>query len=184
MTTLELLIALTITSLVGLGVAAMLSAAAYGSDGQRDLQRTIVARKVVQERLGATLRSARFVLDAGTDHLVLWLGDDDGSGVPDTAELVRIEFDADAGTLRELVPDTDALGNDAHDPDDDFGALTAGWRDTGDMIARAWARGVSGVRFDLDDAEPRSASLVGFRITLTDGLVSDTMATAFALRNG
>ena len=103
LTLVELLIAVTITALVGAGVATMLVATTRGTSSRTDLRGLVVKHKTLSARLGSSIRSAKMVLAAGSDFVVLWAHDDRANDLPNRSELQRIEWDNTNNEVRSYV---------------------------------------------------------------------------------
>lgn len=99
MTTLELLLALTITAVVAVAALALLHMATVGLSHPRDNREVIVRTATGRARLAAYVTPARMVLDAGGSNAVLWLDDHRPGGTVHGSELRWIRFDGIDGTL-------------------------------------------------------------------------------------
>lgn len=182
LTLVEMLMALAITALIGAAVTAMLFGVSHGTHETRDMRGLTLRCKAINARLAARIRTARSVLDADTDRLILWTGDTNGNGKPDLSEVQRIERDSDTGVITSYTLADD--GTDVeHELADDFNVATAAAIESGDMAGEAWARAVAGLDITLDSQTPQAASLVSFRVTLRAGSLSDVTINAAALRN-
>ena len=182
LTLVEMLLALAITGMIGVAIASMLSAVAYGTSESRDIRSLVVKNKTLGARVSASIRQAAQVLDLDDGYVVLWINDTNGSGVPDLQELQRIELDDDADQLASYTPDPDTE-DVAYAIDDDFDTITTDLIDSGDMIETLWATGVSQWVVDCDTDDPADAALVSFQITLTSGTLTDTSVHAVSLRD-
>ena len=65
---------------------------------------------------------------------------------------------------------------------DDFNAETNSIKGTADFPQTLWAAGVTAWTIALDDADPQSASLVSYRMTIAHDELLDTTIGAAALR--
>ena len=196
-TLVELLLALAITGMVSAGVATMLAAVSYGTSSQRDLRGVVVKGRVLNARLSAAVRSARALLESGTDYLVLWNGDVNTNGTtdaPDLSEMRLIERDAGLDELRSYgFPDSWTQAQiDAADvsfqltgnPSGFFQTATATAKTNASFVPTKWGTGVTAISFALDDTNPETASLVSYRLTLSAGSLSETVVGAASARYG
>jgi len=181
-TLVELMMALAITALIGAAVTAMMFGVSHGTNESKDVRGLALRCKAINARLSACIRTARAVLDADDDRLILWTGDANDNGLPDLSEVHRIARDTDTGDLTSYTFADD--GTDVeHQLGDDFDTATTNAIDSGDMTGAVWAQAVSGFDITLDDSTAQSADLVSFRLTLVAGNLSDVTINAAALRN-
>ncbi len=96
---LELMLAVTITALVGAAIAGMLNAVAVGVDTRRDNRSMMVRSSLAQARLNAYIAPARCVLDQRGPQIVLWFNDQKKSETVHASELRWLEYDRNEGTL-------------------------------------------------------------------------------------
>ncbi len=181
-TIVELLIALTCTALIGAAIASMMAAVGYGTTSSRELRELAVKSKALCSRVTAAVRQSSMVLEAGDNYLVLWRYDADGDGTPSTAELQRLDYDADADTLTSYEPDPDATDTE-YALDDDFEIATNTLIATDDLVPALWAGNVTDWQLTLDNDDAQEARLLGLRLTLSAGDLSDVAIAAVSLRN-
>ena len=182
----ELLLAMTITVLIGASVAGMVYAVSYGTSSQKDLQSVLVANDVVGSRLGAYLRSSKMVLAQGSGYLVLWKGDTDADNKPKVSELVRIEYGQAAKTITLYkAPPGLAPGSDAAYVLDttDFDAVTSALKGTSSFPATPLASNVTALAFVLNKPQVKQCNFVGYRITTTINATAGTAVAGMTLRN-
>lgn len=185
MTFVELIMAVGATVFVGTAVAAMLFATNYGFSSRADIRASVVKAKTTTARMGATIRSARMVLDQGDDFLVLWLADTNEDDAPSLSEVQRLERDGAANVLRSYVaPDTLAAADDTlfDLATTDFDAETDAVKGTAVFPRELWATDVSEWLLSLDALDARSARLISYRVTFDLGNLAETFAGASALR--
>ncbi len=186
LTLVELLLAILGAVLVSTALAAMMAATAYATSNRTDVRSVAVKHKVIASRLGAAIRSSKMVLAEGDDYLVLWMEDADSSGQPNLSEIRRIERDSATNELRSYKA-PDSL-NPADDTEydlltDDFNAETNSIKGTANFPQTLWAASVTAWTITLDDADPRLALLVSYRMTIAHDDLLDTTIGATALRN-
>ena len=177
----EMLIAVAISGIIGLGVAMMLAAVAAGTQDQNQTRQTSVARQVVVARLGSLTRGAAVVLAAESDHLVLWTGDAAGNGKVNLSELRRIEWDANEATLRfyEAVDGVDP--GPPWELDEDFSAITAS-QDEETFPSVLIVDGVLEWDVAIDSSDVQAARLVRQRLTLARNERQEPLTITASLR--
>jgi type II secretory pathway pseudopilin PulG len=180
-TLVETLVALMVLSLVALGVAAILQAAAYGTSSQREVRRTAVRGELAHGRIDDAIRGARAVLAAGSGYIVLWTGDANTDTHVNLSELELIELPAASTTLTAYVG-TYAPGDPVYAAGSDFYTVAQSAKAGVNFPATTWATNISGLTFALDNAAPALARLVTWSLTLTDRQLSRTVAGGAALR--
>lgn len=154
LTLIELILAISITAVVGLAVVGMLSAVDYGTNSSRDLRELVVRGKTLTDRINQAVRYAEAVVEVQTDaadaHLLLHAGTNEN----DEPTYLLLRHDAEAGTLLAYrqtypadsgAPTTDALAN---------------------TTARSWASGVKAWQIDVDPPDSPTP-LINYRLTLT-----------------
>jgi hypothetical protein len=189
----ELLLASAVSGVVALATAAMLGAVSYGTRDGRDLRTLLVRQATTRARLDAATRSAVMVLDHSDNHVLLWMGDTRENDSPDLSELMLIEWNSSPRELQSraasfpasYTQDQVEAADATYSTDDDFGAIIRNLKAGSLFPAQTWCKGVTQVRFDLDnETEPQAARLVSYRVGTTSGRVTDVLAGAGALRNG
>lgn len=163
----EMLLTLTLSSLVGLGVAMMLAAAAAGTQSQNDTRQATTRSQVATHRLGNIMRGAAMVLAAEDDHLVLWTGDAEGNDEVNLAEMRRVQWDDETGEIRLHQTPDDPQENPSYELDGtNFSNVTASWADTQHFPGEVIFTHASGWDLQLDDDEVQSAKLIRLHLTL------------------
>ena len=191
LTLVELLLAVAITGVVGLASGALLSAVHAGSDQQTDLRALVVRHKSISNRLGVALRSSRMVLHKNNTRVLLWTTDRRVNTSPDLSELRVIELEnGEIVSYRVVFPSSWTLAEYmaaektyqfSTDPDTMVNAI----KGSPQLEREVWGRGVNSLDLCLDvpDAKVQEARLVGFRLELTNGHLTDEAIGAAALRN-
>ena len=191
----ELMLAVAITGMVSVAVAAMLMAVSYGTSSDRDLRGVVVKARVTGGRIDSAIRGSRAILETGSDYLVLWTGDTNPNGTddaPDLAEIRLIERDSGTNQLSSYeFPDSwtqvqiDAANASyalAGNPPGFFQSATSAAKTAGSFQPTLWTSGVTAIQFALDGADPVTTSLVSYRVTLTAGNLSETVVGAASAR--
>lgn len=179
----ETLIALAISSSVGLCAVMMLSGVAAGTRAQNDTREATMRRQVAVARLGAVSRGSARVLARGSDHLVLWVGDVNNDGLPNLSELRRVAWDAEA---QQLVRFEAAAGVDpdpAYELSEDFDTITADVAGLAEFPATTLLNRVTGWNVQLDDeADVQAAKLLRLSVTLATASGPEAAVAMASLR--
>jgi hypothetical protein len=183
LTLVEMLLAMSGTGLVGVAIATMLVAVAYGTQSDKDMRTLVVKHKTLDARLSAAIRESQMVLDAGDDFLVLWLYDTDESEAPDLSEIRRIEWAHGVLTAYQAPDDLSDASDTSYALTDDFDAITGAIQGSAIFPGRIWGVGIVDLSIALNDIDPRAATLVSYRFTLQAGDLTDAAINAVALRN-
>lgn len=191
MTIAELLIALTITALVGTTATAMLFATVNATDERNDFRHVNVRTAVVKDRLADEIRASLAFLAVGANELVLWSSDGNENGAVNLDELVLIERDPGSNELRRYAVDWPAgwdqatidAANTAYLPSADFSAAATLAKGAGYFPAAVWSTEVTAMTVTLDAATPQPARLATITLTISAGDLSDESVVAAALRD-
>ncbi len=186
LTLVELMIAMTITSIIAAAVAAMIHTTAYGISSQDQLRTLMVAHELAEVRISPALRGSTMVLAEGDDYVVLWTYDRRDVDSPNLSELHRIEIDRDENELRSYkAPAGLAEAQDTRYDlvATDFGSVTAGLRDTAEFPRELWAGDVTDLAFSFNTDDPRNSTFIGYRIEITVDGQTETAVGGTAPRN-
>jgi len=99
MTLLEVMLAVSITGVIGLGITAMMNALSSGMIDQHDARSSMLRAGLAQTRMSSYLARSRCLIDLEQHRLVVWLEDSDGNDVVDPDEVRWVSFDRTSGTL-------------------------------------------------------------------------------------
>jgi len=97
----ELVMAVSITALVGLAVATVASALSYAHGRSDAMRESIQSARMAMMRTGAELRKARLVGCAADGRIVLWAGDADEDGDINVSEVVLVRYDDEEATVEQ-----------------------------------------------------------------------------------
>ncbi|MCC6579850.1 MAG: type II secretion system protein [Phycisphaeraceae bacterium] len=190
MTLIEMILGLAGVAMVGLAVAAMTSAVAYGTSSSKDIRSLVVKHKTIASRLTAALRGSHRVLASNNAILVLWVEDVNGDAVPQLSELRRLEYEGAAGELRSYKTDFTGMTEAQIAAVEATFALDANFiNETASRIGQTyfpvevWSHGVAGWTASFNDATVQDATLVAYRITLQSGDLTDIAIGTAAMRN-
>lgn len=186
----ELIISVTITSLIALSVAGILHAAGYGTSARRDVRRVAVRAEQVRDRINEALRSARAVLASGPGYVVLWTGDTRRNDQVNLSELQLIELPAGSSTLSSYRTRFPAgmsqaaidAADVAYAANSNFHSIAQAAKTGTYFKPTIWATGVSNFTPVLHGATPGETNHVTWSLTLTVGTLTETLAGAGTLR--
>ncbi len=188
----ELVLALGITGLVGLGVAAMMVSSTYGLTSQKGMRNLVVRHKTIGARLDSAMRGAKQVLASGDGYLVLWIEDTRADGKPNISELRRIELDGSTDELSGYVGTFPSgwseaavtAADTAYELTDNFDTVTTALKSGSYFPKEVWGEGVTAWTMSFDDnGDPTTTYLISYRMTLDAGGTTSTAIGAAALRN-
>ncbi len=186
----ELIIAITVTALISLGVAAILQAATYGTSARREVRRVAVRSEQVRSRIDNALCSARAVLASGSGYIVLWIGDTRKNDQVNLSELQLLEIPSGSTTLSSYTTvfptgwtqtqiDTADV---AYAAGSNFATVAQTAKAGSYFPGTVWATGASSFTVALDNASLGLTHLVTWDLTLTNDLLSDSLVGAASLR--
>lgn len=115
MTLLEVMLAIAVMSMVGLGTTGMMSALTTGMVEQHDTRSSMLRAGLSQARLSSYVSRSRCLIDIESNRLVLWLEDSDGDDVIDATEVRWVSWNTDVETLM-INWVTDEQGDTLEDP--------------------------------------------------------------------
>lgn len=176
----ETVLSLVVITLISLGVAAVMQAAAYGTSSQREWRRVAVRGRQVQARLNDTIRDARAILAVSNTYLVLWTGDSTRNDQVNLSELQLIELTGSPPALVSYTPGS-LSSNPTYAPTVNFYTTARSAVTGGQLVGQTWSGHVSNTRFVLDNAAPTAARLVTWSLTFTDQQVSEPIIGCAAL---
>ena len=183
----ELVLALGATGFLGLAIAAMLQAVAYGSQSADGLQALATRHQVAAARVGTALRSARQIVRATPTELTIWYDDLNADGVVDSTELMWLRYIGADRELRMERADLSAPGVFGvpvePGPMVNYPFIRWGFDFVNWLESVVWTRDATAFSYTLDHADPLLATLITFTITLEENGQSDTMVHTVKLRN-
>ena len=190
MTLVELLLALAITTVIGLAISAMLFAVSRTTSTQNDMRSFIIKQKTVESRITAAIRSSKTVLAVGTNYLVLWTADTTADDQPNMSEMRRIEWTTNQKTLityRPVFPTgwtttNIAAVDSSYDLASDFNSVSNTLKSNTYFQSETWASNVSNAAFAVNLPTVQQARLVSFQTTFESNDLDSTLIGAAALR--
>ncbi len=161
-TLVELLMAVTITALIGLAVGSIFYATAQGDAWQKSARNTLVKGQVLNSRLDSTIRSSLEVMQpsdaspVSNNTLVLWAADSNGDSAKQNSEMQLIERDSVTNELRSFI----ATGDDSSFTNAEEYRTAVLAAQTGSR----WATGITALSFTR--AGGTASPLISFRFTI------------------
>ena len=194
-TLVELMLALSLLSLVGICIVMMIKATADGTAGQTDGRRHLVRMQSLEARVAQWVRPCDSVLAAGTGYVVLWMGDGQDPNISvnlavNLSELMLFELDTTAQQLK-LYRTSWPTGFTAANmiAADATYAASTNWynaaqaaKSTGYFNPTVLANHVTSFNVTLDSGNPTAAKMLTLWITIDDGVVARTMVIPAMLR--
>lgn len=175
-TLVELLIALTIASLVGLATVGMLTAAAYGSTSQLGMRKLMVVTRTVSMRVNHAISTCLdFGVQPAGNNMIIWVEDTNDDDVWQYGEILLLEYDS---TNKELL-----MYRDTSDTTDFTTYAAFRLNALANYTSACWASGVTDVDFEKSGLVGSEPNIVSYRITIERDGLSDTVIGAAAVRN-
>jgi hypothetical protein len=185
----ELIVGLTVTALVALGVASILQAASYGTSSRREVRRLAVRVHEVRSRVDSAIRSARAVLATGNGYIVLWTGDTRADGHVNLSELQLIEL-SPTNQLTSYVTRFPASWTQAqidaadvsYSPSADFASICQTAKNGSYFPGTLWSNDGSNFTVAPDKTPVQQAKLVTWSLSLASDLIAEPLVGSSALR--
>jgi len=148
-TLVEVLLALALTGLIAASVAAMLYTLSYGTTTRNDLRRQNTKSLVLRQRLDVAIRSAKAVLAADSNYVVLWTADLKRNQKPDLSELHRIEWNSSTQQLTSYAAPANLADadNTTYELTVDFAAVTKALKGTPSFPGDVYGTGIASAAF-------------------------------------
>ena len=187
----ELVLALAITSVIGLAVAGVSSAIGNVSERADAYYEYLQSGRVATSKIEQMLRPALLVTAASESKMVVWMNDDYDPGQINASEIAQIYLDTSTHELLEITTEfSDSLNNNQIQALDvvinlsdvtSLSSLDLGiGHDTYD-VTRVLARNVQSFEITPDTAAPLTR-LVKFKLVIGDGDQTVTQYGAITLR--
>jgi len=190
MSLIELLMALSISTMVAAAVAGMLSAVSTGVGTRRDIRAVMVRSHAAQSRLSSYLAPSRCVLHAQGDNLVLWLDDQRVSETVHATEIRWLGFNSDTGAIEvryvsfpeEWSQVTCDLADQEFSADEDWMAVLDSYTSKDLIGVRPIVDQIVEATFALDDAQAQDAGRVTCQLVFDTERGMTMITTGAALR--
>ncbi len=175
MTLAELLMALSITVLVGAGIVAMMESIGRVLDEGRIQRAETIASATAASRLSSVVAPSTCAVELAPELVTLWSGDIRRDGAIQASELIWIRFETESGNLLvEQVRFPDDFGNlerneadETYDVDQDFAAAHSHYAQQGFIDGRVLLDGIDDIELamnELDIIAPTEQGRVAWRI--------------------
>ena len=169
----ELLLAITISSMVAGAIAGMLGAVSAGVGTRKDSREIMVLAHSAQCRLSAYLATSRCVLSGSRSSLTLWLNDDRSSETVHATEIRWLRFDVDTGELIveyvtfpvSWTPTACELADIEYSADSDWAAVRATYQALGHLTAQALVDHLVDVELQHDQAKAADSRHLVFNLS-------------------
>ena len=171
----ELLMAMSITVLVGAGIVAMMESIGTVLDEGRTQRAETIASATAASRLSSVVAPSACAVELSPSLVTLWSGDVRRDGAIQASELIWIRFESDSGTLMvEKVRFPEEYGslerNDADQTfelDQDFAAVHTQYEQQGYLESKVLLDGIEDIEIamaELDIMSPTEQGRVAWRI--------------------
>lgn len=183
-TLVEILLALSVSSMVGLSVLFMLSGAISAAQKQHDTREATFTRQLCIARLSSLTRCTAMVLATDDHSLVLWKGDINANNKPDLSELRRIEWDTDTKEvwLSESPVGMDVSSDVTYGLTNDFIAISSAAAGTAVFPTKVILGDIESWTLTLDQPTAHDARLLRLDVQLTHDSGDDTATIISSLR--
>ena len=182
---LEMLLAISITSVIGAAIASMMAAATTSLTSKNDGRQSAIRLATTQVRLGAYIAPSLCILDKGNSFLTLWNEDSSESDTVHSSEIRWIRFDSDDKTLHvqfvNFPEDWSQSMIDAADVEcnslTNYETLFDGLQSDNLIASISLVDAMESCAFWIDTAEPTEATRVCIRFSFTSlfGETNDAM---------
>ena len=171
----ELLMAMSITVLVGAGIVAMMESIGRVLDEGRTQRAETIASATAASRLSSVVAPSACAVELSPSLVTLWSGDVRRDGAIQASELIWIRFESDSGTLMvEKVRFPDEYGNlerneadQTFELDQDFAAVHTQYGQQGHLESKVLLDGIEDIEIamaELDIMSPTAQGRVAWRI--------------------
>lgn len=195
LTLVELMLAVSIMTLVGGCIVVMIKGTADGTAGNADGRRHLVRTQAMEATVAAIVRPCWAVLAAGNGYVVLWTGDGADPYIAanqavNLSEMVMLELDANAKQLKCYKTVWPAGYSQANTlSNDTLYAASSNWYSAAQaaksgsfFVPTVLANNVTAFNVTLDNATAVNADMATLWITFDDGKSARTIAIPAALR--
>lgn len=178
-TLVELLLALSIMTIVGVASLSILGATTYGTSNDQLRRELMVKTEVVKQRIDGALHAAvELVIPSSgqptsTDYFIVWANDSNDDSTKDNSEMILVERNTSTNELL-AYRDTSAAGTFSDAATFRTAALAA-------YTSTRWATGISALSCTATFGTGQ-LPLLTYSFTLTKGTTSETSTGAASLR--
>jgi len=190
LTALELLLAISITCLITLGIASMLAAVAQGTEYDKFQRETIVRSQALNVRLGSYVTPSLCILDNTNESLVLWLNDNREGETVHATELRWIDYNAATDTVRlHLVDFPEEWSQSERDENDaelekttDWWTVLSDYQTLGYILKNRLSGEVETFLVERNLKSEQGVRVVTFTITYSDQTGAQTVVLEAGVR--
>ncbi len=182
---LETLLAISITSVIGVAISALMAAASNSLSSKDDGRGTSIQLATTQIRLGAYIAPSLCVLDHSNSHVTLWFEDNRTSSTVHVSEIRWIAFDEATKTLsvkfvdfpqswsQSMVDEADFECNSLTD----YASLLSTFESSQYITAVPLVHSIESCNFWINQTIPIEATRVSARFSLASefGVTKDSM---------
>ncbi len=178
-TLVELLLALSIMTMVGAASLAILGATTYGTSDDQMRRELMVKSEVIKQRINGAIHSAEALViptsgtPTSTDYFIVWADDVNDDSTKDNSEMLLVERNTGSDEL-VAYQDTSAAGTFSD-------AATFRTTALASYPSARWATGISALSSTATFGTEQFP-LLSYAFTLTKGATSETYRGAASLR--
>lgn len=186
LTVMELMLALSITVIVGAALTAMLRAIWVGVETDRDTRSHLLHANAAQMRLSAYIAPSLCILHADRTSLTLWFNDARRGGTVNLTEIRWLRFNDATGTIVAYMvnfPDswteTEKLLEDReYSPTTNWDSLLNRCQNNGWITSIALVDGLDSVEISRDHDDPQDSRHVTYRLVTSDAKVMTLVSSS------
>lgn len=175
---LETLLAISITSVIGIAISSLMAATTNSLSSKDDGRSSAIRLATTQIRLGAYIAPSMCVLDKGTDQIVLWFEDTRESSTVHASEVRWIMFDDEDKTLSVKFVDfpeswTQAMVDSADlecSTLTNYGSLLSDFESSNHITTVPLVDSMNTCNFWINQVDPLEATRVSVRFSLVSDL--------------
>lgn len=186
LTVVELMLALSITVIMGAAITAMLRAVSVGVETNRDSRSHMLQANAAQMRLSAYIAPSLCVLGADGVNLTLWFKDARRSATVHSTELRWLRFDESSGTLSayavaypsQWTETQKLIVEREYAATTDWEVVFTTYEGNGWLHEIPLVDGLNGASLSLDHSDPQEARHVTYRLTTSDANVATLVSAS------
>ena len=182
---LETLLAISITSVIGIAISSLMAATTNSLSSKDDGRSSAIRLATTQIRLGAYIAPSLCVLDKSADQIVLWFEDSRLSNTVHALEIRWLTFDDEDKTLSVKFVDFPASWTqtmvDAADIEcsslTDYGSLLTSFESSDHITTVPLVDAMNTCNFWINQVDPLEATRVSVRFSLVSefGVMNDSV---------
>lgn len=177
LTLVELILALSVTTMIAGAIASMMAAVSNGVKIRRDSRSIMIRASAAHNRLDAYLSASRCLLAAADGGVVIWLHDQRESSTVHASEVRWLIHDAEDGALDVFFIDfpdawTDVqrdLADREHDLGSNWSVILGQYEAKGLVSQVRLVDGIASLAIDTDQPDAVDSRLISFELEFADG---------------